>query len=122
MALSDLLFQLLVGGGDDPHVQRDIDLAANPANLLFLNGPQQLGLHGHVHFADLIQKDRTTVGRLEHTQLTDIGTGETPLFMPEQLTLDQGVRYGGAVDGHERFVAALAPFMDGTCHQLLAGP
>ena len=41
--------EIAVGGGDDSGVKVDDTVAAHMDDLLFLNGSQQLGLHGQAH-------------------------------------------------------------------------
>ena len=61
-------------------------------------------------------------GQLEPAGLRLVGPGEGPPLVPEQLRLHQGLREGGAVEGHERAVGAGAGLVDGPGHQLLPRP
>ena len=121
-ALHGLLQQVLVGGGDDAHVHRDHPAAAHPADLLLLQDPQQLHLGLPGDLADLVQKQGAAVGQFEHAlPAAPGGAGEGPGLIAEQLALQQAVADGGAVDGHERAVPAVAGVVDGLGEQLLAG-
>ena len=53
-SLLDLLLNVDIGGGNDPHINRDHIGAADPAYLLFLKDTQQLGLKGYWNFTDLV--------------------------------------------------------------------
>ncbi len=47
-------------------------------------------------------------------------TGEGPLFMAEELTLNDAFRKGGTIYANERFGGTVAVIMDGLGNQLLA--
>ena len=91
-AAGDLLLEVLVGGGDDPHVHLDDAVAAEPLELLLLQHAQHLGLRLQAHVADLVEEDRALVGLLELADLPIGGAGERALLVAEQLRLDQLVR------------------------------
>ena len=63
--LSHQLFQVPVGGGDDPHVDGDDLGAAQPDNIFFLEHTEKTPLIGIVHLRDLVQKQSPAVGRLK---------------------------------------------------------
>ena len=101
-AFHGLLQQILVGGGDDAHVHRDHPASAHPADLFFLQDPQQPPLKSQGDLRDLVQKDGAVVGDLKQARLTAPGgAGEGALHIAEQLALQQVLRQGGAVDGYE---------------------
>ena len=56
--------QILVGGRNHAHVDSDRLVTANALELFLLTGPQQLGLCLQRHVADLVEKERATVGQL----------------------------------------------------------
>ena len=64
-ALADLLLEVLVGGGDDPHVHLDRARAAHGLDVLLLQRAQDLGLGLEAHVADLVEEERAAVGQLE---------------------------------------------------------
>ena len=121
-AVRDHRLEVAVGRRDDP----DVDLAhlvgAHLPDLALLQDPQQLLLHGRAHVPDLVQEQRAPVGLLEQATLGLVGTGEGTLHVPEELGLEQAVRQGGAVLGHEGAILAGSAAMDGPGHQLLARP
>jgi hypothetical protein len=51
-----------VGGGDDAHVHLHLVGAAHPSDLLVLESPQQLDLHGERRLSDLVQEQGAAVG------------------------------------------------------------
>ena len=99
MSLPNHLLQILVGGRDDPDVDIDGLGAPHAGDLPLLEHPQQLHLHVQRKIADLIQKDRAAVRRLEEALVSPVvRPGECALLIPEQLGLDQILRNGPAVD------------------------
>jgi hypothetical protein len=64
-ALADLGFQLAVGRGDNADVDPQVDRAADPLERFLLEKPQHLGLQAGHHLADLVEKHRAAVRRLE---------------------------------------------------------
>ena len=57
--------QVAIRGRQDPHVERHLLVAADRADLPFLQGPQQFGLHRQRHLADFVQQQRAAVGLQE---------------------------------------------------------
>ena len=104
-ARADHFLQGLIGGGDDAHVNGDIFLAAQLFDLSLLEYAQQLGLHGHGHIADFVQKEGSALGQLEfaHTA-APLGPGEGPFLIAKEFALNEGLWDGGAVDGDEGLV------------------
>ena len=98
----DQLLQILVGGGDDPHIDLDRAMVADPLDLLFLQDPQQLGLGGQGQVADFVEKDAAAAGRLEAAGPAVIRPGERPLDMSEQFAFQEIVIERGAVDLDKR--------------------
>ena len=71
--------------------------------------------------ADLVEKDRSAVGKLEAADSFLDRARERPFDMAEQFALDQSGGNRAAVDLHERPVAPLAAAVDGPREQFLAG-
>jgi hypothetical protein len=105
-ALIDLLFEIAVGGGDDAQVDFAFAVLADATNGSFLQNAQQFGLKGERHLADLIEEDRSTIGRLEEAGAGLARAGEGLAGMAEEFGLHQ---FGGdcrAVDGDKRSLVA----------------
>ena len=116
------LFQVPVGGGDDPHVHRYGAGAAHPADLLLLEHPQQLGLQVKGHVSDFVQENGSGMGELEQALFSALfGPGEGALLIAEQLAFQQVPGKGGAVDGDKRLFTTAGSVVDGVGEQLLAG-
>ena len=116
-----LFFELLVGGGHDPDVDRHVFAAAHRLEGPLLNRPQQLDLDRQAEFTDLVQKNRALVGHLEEPFLVVGGASERPLLVSEKLAFHQRFGNAAAVDDHKGIVAAAAFLVHGAGHQLLAG-
>ena len=56
LAFRNHLPQVVVGGGDQPHIGFDRLCAPQPLELMFLQNPQELRLQFGGYIADLIQK------------------------------------------------------------------
>ena len=62
LAVGDPLLQILVGGGNDPHIHLHRLVAANPVELPVRQYPQQPGLHVQRHVAYFVEKQGATIG------------------------------------------------------------
>ncbi len=120
-AAADLVFQILVGGGDQAHIDLDVAGAAHPAEFALLQHAQQLDLHHRRQFADFIEKQGAAVGDLEEAGLLLDGAGEGAFFVAEEFALEQVFGDGAAVDGDEGVLPPLAVVMDRLGDQFLAG-
>ena len=69
MSVAIFGFEIAVGGGDHADIHFGSLIAAHGPDFLLLQDPQQLGLHLQGQFADLIEKDRAAVRRLEQASL-----------------------------------------------------
>ena len=110
-----------VGGGDEPERGRNRALAADPLDLLLLDGPQQLGLEIERQVADLVEEERAAARQLELADPLLHGAGEGALLVAEQMALDQVPRDRRHVDGDEGAVGVLRVAVDAARQQLLAG-
>ena len=90
-----------VGRGDNPHVDLNVAVTAEPGELAILQDMQQLGLQRGRHLADLVQEDGAVVGELELAWLCLQGAAEGAALEPEHLRLEQVARQRGAVDLHK---------------------
>ena len=115
------MFQILVRGGDDPDADLDGVHAANALNVTFLQYAQDLGLGGGSHVSDLIEKNGATIALFKLAQPLRRGAGERTPLVAEELTLDQILGDGGAVDRHIRFGGPVAVPVQAAGDQLLAG-
>ena len=112
--------QVLVRGAQQAHIDGFFALAAQWPHGLFLNGAQQLDLHGHGQVCHLIQEQGAVVGRLEQAGLVGHGAGEAALAVAEKLAFHQLGRNGAAVDRHKGLICPRAECVDAPGDQFLA--
>src|SRR5262249_52755940 len=89
-------------------------VAANPAELLGLEHPQELRLHVERELADLVQEQRPALRQLERPLPRRHRTGERASLVTEQLALDERIRDRPAIDHDERPLRTGALRPDGT--------
>src|SRR6059058_2018807 len=112
--------EVAVRRGDEADVDLDRLRTAVPLELLLLQDAQQLRLELERDLADLVEEQRAAVGHLEAADLLGDGAGEGAPLVPEELALEETGRNRGAVELHERAVAAVASVVDGPREQPLA--
>jgi hypothetical protein len=98
------------------------DVAAQALEFALLENAQQLHLDVRRHVADFVQEHRPRIGLLELARLGSRGAGEGALLVAEELAFHQVFREGGAVDLHQRPVAARRVEMNGARDQVLPYP
>lgn len=116
----DALAQILVGGGNDPHVDLACLVVAQALDLAVLQHAQQFALRRQRQLADLVEKQAATVGALETPGAGDLRAGIGAALGAEEFGLDQLVRDRGAVQRHERTFAARPLVVQRTREHLLA--
>ena len=90
-----------MGGGHHPHIDFDRAASSHALERPLLQHPQQPALQRQRKLADLVEKDRAAVRRLEAPHRPRMRAGERPPLVAEQLALDQRRRQRRAVDLHE---------------------
>src|SRR5262249_20061306 len=105
---------------DDSDVQGNAALPSQMLDHFVVDGAENLRLGVEAHVADFIQKDRPTLGELQHTGLGGVSACKSTAFIAEQLALEQVVRNGGAINANQWPLAAPAVVVDEGCRQLLA--
>ena len=82
MSGAHLVLQLLVGCGDNAHVDRDHAVAADAHDRPFLDHAQQLALQRQRHLVDLVEEESAAVRKLKKTGLTAFfRTGKGAFFV-----------------------------------------
>src|SRR5262249_54685111 len=115
------LLQVLVGGGQDPHVDLDGGAPSHAGELAILEDMQELALEGRMQIADLVEEDRAVVGRLELAELELMGAREGAALVTEEFAFQELAWHGGAIDLHEGTGLANAELVNGSSGQILAG-
>ena len=103
LAVGDPFLQILVGGGDDPHVHLHRLAAADPVELAVRQHPQQPGLQRPAACRLFRREQGAAVGLLEAAVADVVGAGEGPL-VAEQLGFDEILGNGRHVEGDEVLV------------------
>ena len=96
--------QVAMGGRHDPHIDVNRFVPSHALHPTVLKNSQQADLGGQGQLADLVQKQRSTVGPLEPSLPRLHRAGEGPAFMAEQLRVDQLRRDRSTVHAQERAV------------------
>jgi hypothetical protein len=109
-----------IGSGDDADIEDHRLLAADPLDFALLQDAQQLGLQAERHFGDLVEQQTAVLRLLELAGLRVLRAAEGALFVTEKGGLEQAVRNGRAIDGHERALAARRVLVNEARHHLLA--
>jgi hypothetical protein len=91
-ARRDLAGEIAIGGRDEPYVDVARTVLSYALVLAFLNGAEELGLQLERDLADLVEKERAAVGRLEPAYPIPEGAGERALHVAEELALEQVCR------------------------------
>ena len=104
LAIGDRLFQVAVGGGDHPHVDRDLARTAHALKRPLLEHPQQLRLKIRIQLADFVQvKNASLENGLLHVDLVrEIPEANKPRTIP----ISGGENAPQVVDGSANKVAA----------------
>ena len=115
-----VLFQVMIGGGDDPGADLDHVRAAQPRKLAALENFEQLGLEHERHVADLVEVNDPVGSDLELAGFEFVGSCEGALLVSEEFAFKESERKGCAVDLHEPFVAAGGGGVKKASHNFLA--
>ena len=76
-------FQVLVGGGHDACIHRDLLLPSHAVIRYAVQNAEQLDLHSQLQFSDLIQKQRAGIRQIEQSRLDRVGAAEGALLVSE---------------------------------------
>src|SRR5579859_6654215 len=121
VALGDFLFEILVGAGDEAHVDAKGLGAADRGEELIVECAEDLGLSLEAHVADFVKIERASIGTFEGAALFGRAAGLRAVAIAEELGLNVIFRDGGAVELDEDAVAAQALGVNGAGDEFLAG-
>ena len=99
--ISDTVFEVAVGGNDDPDIDLDGFIATDALDFAFFEDAKKLGLHGNGHIADLVEEERAAFGLFEFPDVASGSAGERTFFMAEEFGLDQFSGNSGAIESDE---------------------
>ena len=100
-ARSYLGLQVPVGSRHHSRLNRDGAIAPDAGNDALLENAQELGLSRQRQLPNLVQEQGAALRGLEGPFPGGRSAGEGPALMAEELTLDQILGQGGAIDGDE---------------------
>src|SRR5262245_7607416 len=103
-ASTDLRLQIAVGGGDDAHVETPNRVVADAFDFMLLQCPQEPGLQIQRELADLVEKERASVGDLEFSGTARDRAREGAPDVSEQLRLDERRRQCRGIESDQRAV------------------
>ena len=89
-ALAHALLEVLVGGGDHPHVDLHLLVPADAIEGAVRQHAQQPGLQLRRHVADLVEEQGAALGLLEAAAPLLLGAGKRAALVAEQLRLRAG--------------------------------
>ena len=112
---------VLVGGRQHAHVDRDRGVAADDVDHVLLQHPQQLALQRQRQLGDLVEEQGPAGGLAEASRPIADRPGERPAHVPEQLRLEQLAGDRRAVDRDEGPLRPPAAGVDPPRDQLFAG-
>src|SRR5207245_2693741 len=118
---ADRLAEILVGRRDQPHVDRLVARAAEPAHHPLLERLEELRLERLAEEPDLVEKDRPALGGLEQPRLRASRVGERAPLEAEHLGLEERLGDRRAVDVHEGSVGTRPRAVEHPREQPLAG-
>lgn len=119
-AVSDGFAQIAVGRGNDPDVHSDFLFAPDATEGALFDGPQNAGLIVQTEVTHLVEEQDSSV-RLGHEAIVGgIGPGEGPLFVSEELALEEVFGNGGAIHYDQGRRTALGHGIHHAGSQLLA--
>src|SRR5215831_4844496 len=116
----DLFFQISIGGGQKTYLHAYRAITAQPFEFLILQYAQQLRLKFQRYFTDLVQKERSAVGKFHAPDLLADGAGEGSSFVSKELAFQQSRRNGSAVQFDKRATFNAAHPVDGARDKLFA--
>jgi hypothetical protein len=97
-------FEIAMCRSDEPHINWNARVPADPFETLFLKHTQELCLGVLMQIANFIQKERSMVCLLEPSYSLCVGTSERPAFVPKQFAFQKVFRDGCAIHREERLV------------------
>ena len=106
---------------DDAHVDRFGRIGPHRENLPLFERGQQFRLQVQGKIADLVQKQRSALGRLHSPRAVSLRICEATLAMAEEFAFEKRFRHGAEVDGDERLLRPARLAMDLARDEFLAG-
>ena len=115
--------EILVGGGDDPHVDLRLHhVRAYGLDLAVLEETQEHRLHPQAHLGHFVEEDRAVVRLLQRADLVPEGVGERAFDVAEQLRFEQRLGDTSAVHRDKWLVGTAGVRVNELRDEVLADP
>ncbi len=121
-AVGDHFGDVPIGCREEPNVDGDGVVRADPHDLSAFDHPQEFDLGGHRQVADLVEKEGAAVGEFESSLASSVRAGESAAFVAEKLAFEDTFRERGTVKGDERFMFSRAVGVERSSDQFFTGP
>src|SRR5262245_47678963 len=92
LSIRDRLFEILVGGRDEPDIGTDRLGSADAFELSFLQDAQKLHLGCQIDISNFVEKQRAAFGEFKPSLFSSVSARESALFVAKQLGFDKRVR------------------------------
>ena len=120
LSVGDSLLEIAIRRGNNPHIRANLAIGTHRREPSLLQDAQQLDLHRSADVADLVEEERAPFGILELADVSLVRAREGSFLVTEELTLDQILGNGSAIQSDERPILAGAVEVNGACDELLA--
>src|SRR5262249_1304926 len=120
-SLAYFALEILVGRGDDAHVDANRFGVTHAFELTLLEEAQKFCLKARRDLTDLVQEDGSGIGDLQGSHLVLHCPRERSSDMAEELALEKILRERRAVDDRERSLGAPASVVDEFCQKSFSG-
>ena len=118
----DCLGEIDIGSRDHPDINFEGFGAPDPEDFTVLQHPQQGCLHPRADIADFVEEDGPAVDNFKFAYFAGSGTGEGAFFVAKEISLENGVVNGVAVDLEKGFVVSGTGCLEQVGDQFFAGP
>src|ERR1700722_4816803 len=108
LAFRHHLSEILIGRRHDPNIDSGGLRTPKPFEFLLLNHAQELRLKFQRQFANLVEKERASIGSLKAPHSLGNGSSECAPLMTEQFAFEERGRNRRTVDRHKALLPARA--------------
>ena len=113
--------EVFVSCSQNPHIGVDRTCSAEALELAILQNSQQFHLKCWTDLADLIEKQRSSIGQFKSAFLPAVRAGESSLLISEQFRFEESVRKRGAAHLNQRLQSSRRRGMNRVGDHFLAG-
>ena len=112
------MLEIAIRRGDDPRIDVDHAVTADPRKTKILQHVQELRLERQGQFRDLVEIEGTGVRVLELSRFAAVRPREGSFLVSEEFGLEQALRDGGAVDLDEGPIRAVGGGVNAASHEV----